>query len=59
MTSINHLETYSLTTKRQNNPRLTSIILKPAVSTAGIPKLPPPTSIIYSRHHIKILDVMS
>ena len=36
--------------------RLTSTILKPAVSTAGLPKYPPPTSIIFTKHHIYTFD---
>ena len=38
--------------------RLTSIILKPAVSTAGLPKYPPLTSIIFTKHHIYTFDAV-
>ncbi len=36
--------------------RLTSPLLKPAVSTAGLPKYPLLTSIIFTKHHIYTLD---
>ena len=35
---------------------LTSIILKPVVSTRGLPKLPPLTSIFFTKHHIYTID---
>ena len=38
--------------------RLTSIILKPVVSTTGLPKYALPTSIIFTKHHIYTLDAV-